>query len=491
MLPVFTKEIAIRCDYSAINKFNIPSIVLMENAARSCADTIRQYMNSINFDGHIYVFCGTGNNGGDGLALARHLAKADNLTICQYGYEDSMTQDTLTNYIAAKSLGLNITEVNCDFEMPTINSNDMVVEALVGLGGDHQIRGQVEEVLECLNDIMCHKIAIDIPAGLNADTGQSFKFAFKADVTITMFATKVGMLMENGRIFCGKIVRADMGIPYFVADNHKRHIELEQRDLLQFVKPRKLDSSKFDYAKVLIIAGSSDMSGAGALAANAAIKAGAGLVYLFTEKQHQALLPEVICFERTLDVNEDLITEILDVAKKCDTVLMGPGLSRKQQKLDLVSSIYHSLKYEKAIVLDADALYAVPYGEYTDRTVLTPHAGEFCKIFGVENEELFLRKFVIASAKKMETMAHIVLKGATTLILGNEHRYINTIGNSGMATAGAGDVLAGIIASYLFNSINLPYCSAMAVLHHSIAGNKAKEKMGESALTASEIIANL
>lgn len=470
-------------DSTAIEKIGIAGVILMENAARSCADYIKP---QIKCGADILILCGVGNNGGDGFALARHLDDY-NIRIAFIGNPDKMSPETKSNYMALVNLNFDITHLTEECQIESFNFNaDCIVDALIGVGGTENLKGLVVNVLDKANQIDCFKIAIDCPSGLNADTGIAHKSAFKSMLTVTMFAMKPGLILNDGIYTSGKIEIAFLGAPDSIIDNIANDFIIEDKDIPKILPGRNPRSSKFDYGKVLIIAGSKEYPGAGALAANACIKSGAGLVYLACEKIHPALLPEIIPLE--LEFSLDNSEFLIEKAKTMDAVIIGPGLGNSQNSIDFAKSIIEKIK-DIPLLIDADAITALDKSsKLTKNVIITPHIGEFSRLIGMDRAQASLMSYQLAKEWAEKLNCIVLLKGVPTIISDGYQSYFNTNGNPGMASAGSGDVLSGIIGSLCAQKISPLNSAALGAYLHAKAADNYVANRDMLTLSASSII---
>lgn len=479
-----TKEAAYKIDEFFIKEINIPSQILMENAAHSTFNSILQ-IPEINRVNNILLLCGSGNNGGDGFALARYLSNHFNVDIYFDSEIKNMSEETLVNYNICKKLGISFVE--------SIEDNyDLIIESLVGIGVDENINSKLSNLLNKVNKIDALKIAIDNPAGLNVNTGIASQDAFIADYTVTMFAEKIGLIINDGPKVSGKIIAVNLGTPERYVRNFTNYKSLEEIDTIALHKPRKDNTSKFDYGRIAIIAGSKDMLGAGALAANAAIKAGAGLVHLISTGRHSQLLPEVIC--QTFEENKygslalKSLNEILEITEKADTIAIGPGISNDENVLHLIQKIIEE-NQNKKLILDADALKCIDSNSIlSNNFIITPHIGEFSNIINIDRTIADINRINEVEKWSKKLNCTVLLKGYPTLISDGNEVYINRTGNSGLATAGSGDVLTGILSA-IYSRYDDPLVSAAlaSYIHGKIADNYIIN-YSKSSLTASKII---
>ena len=312
--------------------YSIPSIVLMENAARSAAEYILEILFERNVSKpKVTIMCGSGNNGGDGFAIARHLHQECELLVYWIGSEEKMSNETLTNFHSVQKLGLPIKQINEVDEINDVDFNtDCLIDALIGIGGTENVHGISNYLLLSAKSSNAIKIAIDLPTGLNSETGIASEECFKADFTITMFAIKTGMLINDGVDVCGEILIGNLGAPDKIVKNISNIFCIEDDDVLGLLPKRQKRSSKFDYGKLMVIAGSEHYPGAAALCANAAISMGAGLVTLFSTSFHASLLPEVIQTKlpstESGTISKESLNILINASESANAVVIGPGL---------------------------------------------------------------------------------------------------------------------------------------------------------------------
>lgn len=517
-------------DNYTIGEVGIPSMVLMERAALSMTEYIK---NVISRDKRVLCICGTGNNGADAIAVARQLVCAGYMAdILIVGNEDRGSEE----FFAQKSIA---TKCNVEFldnvttrESVAYNEvckkiqkeYDFIVDGIFGIGLSREIEGVVKDFILYINSITAKTnkngnvlkvAAVDIPSGLNSSTGQIMGCAIKADYTITFGARKAGMYLCNGKDVCGQIVVRDIGFPDFAYEsaltNLQSYLVIEDEDLREYF-PRKAHSNKGTYGKVLVIAGSENMYGAAYLSSMAAFKVGAGLVKIVTHKDNKELiyskLPEAMIstyeVEKDID-NLSLETDIL----WADAVLIGPGLSTSIiAKRLLEKTLNICRQYNKYLVIDADGLNIMSADDNLlnmlyEKVVITPHMGEASRLMKKDIPVLSNNMVGMAYDFSDKHNVNIILKDSTTVILGieslenkcNNRVYVNINGNPGMATAGSGDVLAGIVVGILAGGLtkelveeNMTKAMAMSVYIHSVAGDMAAVKLGQVSMMATDII---
>jgi len=495
MKYILTPEEMRKADGTAIQEMAIPSIILMENAARSAADYILEvFADNDIIQPSVTFFCGSGNNGGDGFAMARHLMEYSVITVYWIGEIEKMSYETRINFEALKNLGVDLFHIRDEEELELIDlDTDCIIDAMIGVGGSENIRGIALEILKLIYDYPGMRIAVDAPTGLNTETGLAAEFCFSADMTITMFAIKTGMLLNDGLNVCGEIETAYLGAPQSIVKKISKIASLEDGDAHYLLPKRPRISSKFDYGRVVVIAGSKRFPGAAALTSNAAIKSGAGLVQLYSTNLHPAIMPEVIPYELSATKSgsiSKLNTELLfNEISNANVIAIGPGLSDDVETTELAREIIYGAPDDKVIVVDADALRAIDKTKKLRKNIiLTPHTGEMARITGIARKEIESNSAWIANewAKKLNCI--ILLKHVPVIISDGNLSYYNLNGNPGMATGGSGDVLTGIIAALLSVGLEPLKAAALGTFLHGKAGELYISNHNENTLTATSLL---
>lgn len=483
-------------DSDAIKKVGIPGIILMENAAIACTKIIERL--SVK---KIGIFCGNGNNGGDGFAIARHLmGKNYEVTIFLVCGEE-FSKDAFVNYNILRKMGANIIKLTEDnFSEYDITSGDLIVDAIFGTGVHGEIMGLAADVIKRINNNAKKVLSVDIPSGVNSDTGEICSVAVKADITVTFAAYKCGMFLYPGADFCGKIYIDDICMPETVTEKSDIAAKTIDVEMVKKIIPKRHNNShKGDYGKILIIGGSEGMTGAPTLSAAAAMRSGAGLVTIGVPKSLNLIMEEKLTEAMTLPlpetnggISENSYEKIFEKMKISDVVLLGPGCGRSDECCSLILKILKNS--EIPIIIDADGLFALignleALKDCSCEVVLTPHEMEFARLIDCDLEKVKNNRMRLAKEFAKKYKVTLVLKGHYTIItLPDGTQYINTTGNAGMATGGSGDVLAGIIAALLPVCENKAEAVMAAVCLHGLAGDLAAEKYGEISLNAGDIV---
>ena len=483
-------------DANTIEKAGIPSLVLMERAALQTVTEIIKRVNTKDKE-KILVVCGTGNNGGDGLAIAR-LLHLHGFKTWYYivGNEEKMTKETSSQLRTAEY-----------YHTPRVHNLILdeyttIVDAIFGVGLSRPIEGKYGELISELNQASAFKVAVDIPSGIDADTGFEKGIAFRANLTVTFAFRKRGLCFYPGRMYGGEIIVADIGIYDRDRDGSelasKAAWYIEKSDV-KTLPARKPWGNKGTFGKVLLVAGSKGMCGAACLSASAALHGGAGMVKIQTVEENriplQSLLPEAML---TSEFDEEANRKNLNW---CDVLVIGPGLGTEGSgKERMLWFLENGAKAGKPVILDADGLNILAMHPQWmkligEQTILTPHMGEMSRLCGLDVSELKEDPVARAYQYAEKSGGVLVLKDACTVVTDrNEKLYLNLSGNSGMATAGSGDVLSGIIAAVLCMYLSceeeqeLSYKAALAVYIHGLCGDIAREKKGSHGMTAKDMI---
>ncbi len=497
MQYILTSEKMQKCDANTMDGYGVPSAVLMERAACSAVEVIDEAFPDPGAS--ILIACGTGNNGGDGLAMARLLfLKGHTVTILFPGDEGKCSEEAARQLGIVRKYGIEVikqlpNEEYLDEELPE-TAFDVVVDALFGIGLSRDIEGTYHTVIEDLNALSAMKVAVDIPSGLSADTGKVMGVAFCADVTVTFGFAKIGQLLYPGADYCGDLIVRDIGIDEMSLPGVEPGILMAEPKDLALLPKRENDTNKGSYGKVLIAAGSYNMAGAAAFSARAAYRSGAGLVRVVTDAANreiiQTLVPEAIL--ATYDEKTDMEAFVKEQTIWADAIVLGPGIGRARQAENLVQSILAEATVP--CLVDADGLNILAsHTEWLRETkaklLITPHPGEMSRLAGTS--VLAVRDDLIGAATNFADKygAITVLKDARTIIrVPGEMTWINTTGNNGMATAGSGDVLTGIIGALLGQGIPISDAAVFGVMIHGLAGDAAAETIGRTSLMASDLI---
>ncbi len=477
-------------DAISISQYGVPSLVLMERAALAVATRMKQVISK---DDRILVLSTSGNNGADGLAVARIMYTwGYQVEILACGSFDHATDENNLQLHMVQKLGISV------INNAKISTYNIIVDALFGIGLNKPITGElvslVNEVNHCDNVVF----SVDIPSGIHAGSGQILGCCIQADYTITFGYEKLGLVLHPGCEYAGKIYCDEIGfVPGVIDKVAPTTFTYEQSDL-EKVPRRHAHSNKGTYGKVLVIAGSKNMSGACYLSAKAAYRTGAGLVKILTAKDNrtilQASLPEAILATYEADTGMEELVKHLDWAT---VIVIGPGIGDSKEAAKLLDLVVTQAKVP--VVMDADALNLLAAREdleelltgFSNRVILTPHLMEMSRLAKVSVQDIKneLLPFAVDTVKGKQYT--LVLKDARTIVARDSQEYINCSGNHGMATAGAGDVLTGIIAGILAEGMPPYEAACLGVYIHGLAGDKAREKKGAYSLMAEDIVESI
>lgn len=489
MKYIVTKKEMQAIDAYTIDKMGIPAAVLMERAALAVAEEVERLNTT---KGRILVVVEGGNNGGDGLATARILMERGYLVDIYYiaGFSKISKQFQIQRDIMF-NMGVRLRKAIPNKEY------SVIVDGIFGVGLSRNVDGPQKKAIDALNQMSGIKVAIDIPSGIDATTGDILGVAFKADYTVTFELKKLGMFFSDGIDYCGKIICKNIGFPEHAIKTVKPKIyAYDQSDKNKL--PKRIDNSnKGTYGRVAVIAGSKNMSGAAFLCGKAAYSTGVGLVKIYTHESNrmvlQSQLPEAIMM--TYDDYEGALSCIEDAMKWATVIVVGPGLGVDSTSERMLYELL--MNTEVPLVLDADALNILSNNiELLEASsapvIMTPHMMEMSRLIQKEVSAITKDRFSIAKqfAKKMGVT--LVLKDAKSIVTnGGEQTYMSLAGNNGMSTGGSGDVLAGIIAGMLAGGLTLADAAMMGTYIHCLAGDYAAEQKGKYAMLASDIIAGL
>lgn len=472
-------------DNYTINTLGIPSLVLMERAGYAVFEEVVKL--SKNTD-NILVICGSGNNGADGVVVARILQEHGlNVSIYEAGNVEHYTDEMKMQMYIANNIGINIVH------QLQLSEYNIIIDAIFGIGLSRNIEGNYQEIIREINDFDGKVISVDIPSGINPENGQILGVAVKADVTVTFGTVKIGNLLYPGAEYSGEVVIKKVGFPQEAMSSIENFtFELEKSDIDAMVPERKQDSNKGTFGKLLVAAGNINMCGAAVLCANAAYRGGAGLVKILSPIENRIIIQsqatEAVFIPYVVN-NIDKI-ELNNWINESKCIVCGPGLGRYDSSYEIVKAVLES---KKPTVLDADAINVIREHReleklYHENLVITPHLLEFSRLIGVNVEEI---KDDIINKCRDYAMKHnitCVLKDSRTIISSSTGKvWINTTGNSGLATGGSGDVLAGTMGALICQDMSVGAAAVTGVYLHGMAADLARTKYGEHGLKAGDL----
>lgn len=496
-MKVSTVEEMRNLDKGAMETYKIPDLLLMENAGHAVYSVI---LNEFGVARKRFViFCGIGNNGGDGFVVARNLhSNGAQVKVLLLGDKGKLTGCAEENFDIISTVPIEIEELtSVEQALIPVSQCDAIVDAIFGTGIVRDVTGIYREVIGLINDSQKTVFSVDIPSGVNGDTGQVMGCAVRADYTVTFGLPKRGNLLLPGFDLCGKLYVTHISFPptHYNADV----IKVETSDPLA-IPERGEDTHKGSYGKALFIAGSSNYLGAPYFAALSFLKAGGGLAYLASPASITNFLATkgseiVFAPQKETDTGSLALTamhDLLEFSERADMVVMGPGLSLHKETQQLVREL--AVEIRKPLVIDGDGITAISADidvvkSRKEATILTPHFGEMSRITKADIGEIQRDRIPVLSRTCKELGAFIILKGAHSLIgYPDERIFINMSGNPGMATAGSGDVLVGTMAGMFGLGMPLADSIRMGVFIHGMAGDLAMRDIGADGIIAGDIM---
>ncbi|MCR5833073.1 MAG: NAD(P)H-hydrate dehydratase [Selenomonadaceae bacterium] len=489
-------------DESAITEYGLPEMSLMESAGHRVAEAVKDLLGNVDKKS-ICVLAGSGNNGGDALVAARYLANAGaRVKIFLGGDKTHHTESLNAQLKILRAMSIESQQLESDRAWErlqvTLRFSELIVDGIIGTGFSGKLRPGALRLIRLVNAAKKSVVSIDIPSGVNSETGEVGEIAINADCTVALGLPKVGHYICPGASYVGKLLIDDIGLPADLLTDEIHQTLVDDELALTFLPERPKDSHKGTCGKILVIAGSRGMTGAASLAAMSAMKVGAGLVTLATPESlnsiYEIKLTEVMTAplpeEKTGIIGGDAALEkILALAENADAILIGCGLGREKETLNLVRKVAETV--DKPLVLDADAISAFNGTGIEDLKlckqipILTPHLGELSALLKISVDKL--RTTLVEEVRKtaQEYRAIIVAKCEVTVIgYPNGEIFISPLGNSSMATGGCGDVLAGAIVGLMQQT---PFAPLTGVWLHGTAGNFAAEDKSEG-LTATDVM---
>ncbi len=497
-MRLLTTDQARQLEYSAIHDCKIPLKTLMERAGIHIAKQAMVMIKGI-IKPQILIICGKGNNGGDAFAAAFELNKKKySVHIYSFFLSDDITDESSRFFNKCKKHKISIT---FGYNLPKIKNPSLIIDGILGIGFKGNLKENIVPWIDYVNQSQSKVLSIDIPSGLNGDSGKPEPLAIKADATTTFGAVKIGMTFRQGPEFCGKIVLCDIGLPKLnkIKFNGLNWNFYSQKNIKRIIHRPKIDAHKYSSGKVLIISGSQGMVGSAILATYGALRSGAGLTMttapsslnlIYGSKIIEGL---IFILEDNNDgfLNESHYEIIMKKVDWADSVLIGPGMGRNDSTIRLIRKLVKTI--QKPIVLDADGLFPFA-GRINDLNqcktslVITPHIGEFSYLIN-KDKDLVISKFSEIISEKAKTFSHTMLiKQVPSCLISNNNAMINISGNQAMATAGTGDVLSGLIAGLIAQGLSTFDASALGSFFHGKASDELVIEKGFRGQIASDIL---
>jgi NAD(P)H-hydrate epimerase len=494
-------------DRRTIEEIGIPSLVLMENAGRQVVAAMEAMYSDL-AERQIAVLCGRGNNGGDGFVVARTLLQRGiDVAVFLIGRVGDVRGDARINLDILGRLGITVVEIAdaeaWELHFSEISDCTLIVDAIFGTGLNAPLSGLMETVVADVNGSGIPVVAIDVPSGLSADSSEPIGSSIEAELTVTLAAPKVPLVLPPAETRAGDIVIADVGIPVELLDAIEgQRLELLTRAALrELITPRAPDSHKGDFGRVLVIAGSRGKTGAAHLAALGALRSGAGLVTIATPAAClpilAAMAPEYMTEgleERADGLDPAAVDRALEMPH--DVIALGPGLGQTAATRQFVRRLVD--RATTPLVIDADGLNAFRddpdalSGREGREVIITPHPGEMGRLVGMSADEVQESRIEIARNFASAHHLYVVLKGHRTIIATPDEKiFINPTGNPGMATGGTGDVLTGMVAAWLAQLLDAEAACKLAVYLHGMAGDLAEADEGEVSMTSADLAGHI
>lgn len=489
-------------DSKTIKECNLSSRMLMETAGKGCADLlVREF--PAQMENGVLILCGNGNNGGDGAVLARwlhHYGYVVTLVNIQLG---NLSSETKTNFAICQSLGIKVHKVKSEKHLSwlkeMVSMHSMVVDAIFGIGFKGELEPWLKELFFYISAFAEFKVALDIPSGLNADTGNT-EMAIWADATLCIANLKLGHIIGLGREICGKLYIVDIGIPALFYEDNDNYVRLfTEKD---FFPPIRISTyHKNDYGKVYIFGGISGYTGASIMAARAALRAGCGYAFVLYRKRLMSIysvkLTEALNQPIPENPEDNLPDEqaLQDILSNATAVLIGPGLGKDEFARKLLEI---TIKYvDLPLVIDADGLNLLAENpdlyQYLAKpnVLITPHWGEFIRLAKIEKSDLQADCLRELKAFVDKYQAQVLLKSHFSIFCNREEIWVNISGNDGLATGGSGDVLSGIITSFLAQGLSISEAAINASYLLGATAEKLAKKRATASILPSDIIDNL
>jgi hydroxyethylthiazole kinase-like uncharacterized protein yjeF len=497
-----------RIDQKASSDYEIPSLILMENAGLRTVEIIDEMLGEP-LHKTVVVIAGKGNNGGDGLVVARHLINAGvTVDVFMLGEAGEMTPDAATNYRILAKMTNRIyplyAEQHLDRLMLSLLVCDIIVDAMYGIGFKGRLGDFEARIVKMINWCKSPVVAVDIPSGVEADTGKVHGEAVKARQTVTFALPKIGLVVEPGKDYAGTLTVADISIPRTLLNSPDLKTHLITDNLIKpYIYPRSRETHKGTYGHALVIGGSLGMTGAVRMSSFAALRIGAGLVTAAVPlsalptvaADHMEVMTAPLAETEQSAIALEAMPAISNLLATASVCLIGPGMSRYPEANAVLRFVLE--KAISPIVIDADGLNALQgdvdfLKNRQVPMVLTPHPGEMARLTGMSIEQIEGNRMEVARTFAVEYGVCLVLKGNKTVVATPEGEvFINITGNPGMATAGSGDVLSGMIAGLVAQGLKTRDAAITAVYIHGLAGDHAAGQKGQRGIVAGDILESI
>ena len=503
-MKVATAETMKKLDRKAIEEFGIPGLVLMENAARGTAGAMFRHFPGL-LRMKVGILAGRGNNGGDAFAVARYLL---NRRISCHVYllaaREEVRGDAAANLEILIRMGGKVSEIlnleEWESQKENIAAHDLLVDGILGTGLKGEVQGFFQEIIEFINSLGTPVVAIDIPSGLDADSGQVLGVCIRASLTVTFGLLKRGLLVLPGVLNCGKTVLVDISLPRPTVETEAiQDYLIEASEFPPFLNPRQPDAHKGEFGHLFVLSGSPGKTGAAAMVCQAALRVGTGLVTLGIPESLNPILAEKLTEAMTEPLPEtrektlgpSAFSRVMELCERKTALALGPGLSTHPETVKFVQKLVRSTPLPA--VIDADGLNA--FAGKTDglrksgrNLILTPHPGEMARMLGVPVTEVQQNRTHAAREFSRKHGVVLVLKGARSLVAGPEgDLFINPTGNPGMASGGMGDILTGMVGGFLAQGIPPLEAAKLGVYLHGLVGDYVAHLKGQRGILAMDL----
>lgn len=474
-MKIGTSKISSDVDRACVEKLGIPLIVLMENAALK----VIKHLETDKYSSYVLI-CGTGNNGGDGLAAARHLyvlgKKVEVFLVMNSS--SKLSQCCEANYNILKNMGVAITKITEESALAKLKSSllkaEVTVDAIFGTGLNREVEGIYKKTIDAINQCSKYTLSIDIPSGMNGDSGKILGCCIKANRTVCFEFYKRGFLNYNSKDLTSEIIVESIGMPESILKEfHNNEFILEKAYVTNSFKPRSKYGHKGNYGRTLIIAGSEGFSGAAYLATEAAVKSGSGLVTLCCSSSLQHILSSKL--EEAMTCSYENTERLMELINTSNGIAIGPGLGNNKTTLELLDLVIENAHCP--LIIDADGLNVLSENlnllkKAKSPIIITPHPGEMSRLTGLTVGQISSSRVDIAKKFALDHNIIVLLKGYETVITDGHKAYINPTGNSSMASGGMGDCLTGIITSFVSQGLSPLDAAACGAYIHGYAGDR-------------------
>lgn len=491
-------------DRTTTEKYGVPPEILMENAGINAVTCLRREYGSLIYR-RVHIFCGTGNNGGDGFVIARHL-KSEGAApkVFITGQMEKLSPESKAHLEMAKKYGVEAITLSSSADLEKhandITQCDIVVDSLIGTGLNKQVEGFMATLITYLNTLHKYTLSVDVPSGVDADTGDIKGVAIYADLTVTFGLPKVGVSIYPGLECVGKLVVADINFPVELLSKPRPNVLITGEIAAPLMPYRHPNANKGHFGPIFMLAGSPGLDGAATLTARAALKSGAGIVnigipeglYNSVKSRSEESIVTALKETKTGCISMDNYSQIMEICEKAKVVVIGPGLGRDKETQELVRKLVENV--QKPMVVDADGLNAVSEDKKCLKNIkkdviFTPHIGEMARLSGLKIEDIIKDKIKAAREFVAANPVNVLLKDGRSVVVDTAgNAYVNTTGNSGMATPGSGDVLTGMVATLMAHGLFAAQAGITANYLHGLAADMILAQTGAGVMTAGDLI---